>query len=233
MKEFFLLLNETYYSEAILFIIQIIAAIAGIRLSKNHHEAIPFIIYIILDILLLIAGWFIAVVLHYPAWAINYFELSNFGISIVEVLVYYQFFIRLFNNSTIQYYLLQIRKIYLLLVIVCLVGWLLKNDYLLNYITKLTEVIGLIFLLAPTLFYYRYLLNNTATYSVFDRPSFWIVTGIFFYALASIPLLLIARYITRETEMGRIIVTALYYTPYIVHFILLTKAFLCRKPLMI
>lgn len=233
MKEFFQLLGETYYSEAILFIVQVIAVFAGIRLSKKYKEAIPFIIYISLDILLLTAGWFIAVVLHYPPWAINYFELSNFGISIIELLIYYQFFIRLFNNSTIQYYLLLIRKIYLLLVIVCLVGWVLKNDYLLNYITKLTEVAGFIFLLIPTLFYYRHLLNNTATYSIFNRPSFWIVTGIFFYALASIPLLLIARYITRETEMGRIIVTALYYTPYIIHFVLLTKAFLCRKPLTI
>lgn len=233
MNRFFQLLGETYYSEAILLLVQTVAVILGIRLSKKHKEVIPFLLYISLDILLLLAGWYVAVILKYPDWATNYFELSNFGISILELLIYYQFFLHLFKNSPIKKHLFLIRKIYLLLVVICLSGWFMKNDYLINYITKLTEVSGFIFLVIPSLYFFRLLLNNTSALSLFDRPSFWIVTGIFFYSISSIPLLLVARLITRQTELGRIIVTAVYYTPYIIHFVLLTKAFLCRKSLTI
>jgi hypothetical protein len=66
-----------------------------------------------------------------------------------------------------------------------------------------------------------------------QKPSFWIVTGCLFYSTYSLPFLLIAQKVLITNKQLFILLYSGHYITFSFVFIMLIKAFICRKPLTI
>ncbi len=62
-----------------------------------------------------------------------------------------------------------------------------------------------------------------------QHPSFWIVTGILFYASCSIPIFLLNDYINKNIPECYNIIFSLNYILYSILFLLFIKGYICRK----
>jgi hypothetical protein len=104
----------------------------------------------------------------------------------------------------------------------------------LTYVAEAVGALEFIFLVPPCFVYFYELLKNEPVVNLYQRPSFWIVTGILFYSVISIPYLLIDRFVyNNQYEHRYLLDLAFFYIPISLNFIFLTRAFLCKKTLTI
>ena len=103
-----------------------------------------------------------------------------------------------------------------------------------QYISTIISAFEFLTIVSLGLVFYKGLLQNNSKIKLFERPSFWIVTGIFFFSFLSMPYhLLFSLLVESKHEWRYILAAALFYLPYIMNFVLLIKAFSCKKPLTI
>ena len=159
---------------------------------------------------------------------------TNTLVSYVELLVYFYFFRKILEGDKIKKILIGLTVLYSIIIIIFITTkfGFITTRY--RYISYITGAIEFVFLLVPCVYYFLQLLKTNSNVRLSKRPSFWIVTGIFFFSLISIPYYLLNRYFTStEFELRNLFIAVLYYIPFIANLIFLIKAFLCKKSLTI
>lgn len=185
-----------------------------------------FLFYLLFDFAISIFDLFI-VPSHGVVRKNIFFSITNAIIGLIELAVYYFFFFHILVNKKIK------QALTLLFVILFILSLLyifrgfdsLKVSFV--FIGWLISVIEFLFLLLPCFTFYLELFVRKPIIDLFERPSFWITTGIFFYAIISIPFYLVGNLSYKQA----IIPALLYYAPIVLNLFFLTKAFLCQKPL--
>jgi hypothetical protein len=221
-----------YYSDILMLVVELIALTIAIRHSKKNKFYLLFVFYIGFDLLFLLANFYLLSSTKIrPTFKYEFRVTTNSLIGFVELWVYYYFFRSVLNNKIISRVLKIVQVFYLCLVLLFLFTRLrfISDDY--GYVSDLIEVLDFIFLIPPCIVFYFELLNNKSKLQLFERPSFWIVTGIFFYALVSIPFYLLQKSLNVSHNLQRLLVVAFYYLPFILNILFLTKAFLCKADL--
>lgn len=226
--------NNHYYIIPIMCIIEFTTITFGLLHLNGDKLRLVFTIYLIVDFCILITGFYVLV----DPWITKenhkaFFRNTNVIIAFVEISTYYYFF-----NLILQ------RKFKLLLLILFLI-------YLICIFIYFSETINLIastpihganivsalefcLLLPPCFLYFRQLFKTSSPLKLTKRPTFWIVSGIFFFSLISIPYYLLMSYFVQSGYQYRTLLSsAFYYFPFTINFIFILKAFLCKKPLMI
>lgn len=228
-------LEERYYGDLIMAFFELIAIITGLILVRKDKTGIFFIAYLIFDFSILLIDYFILSSTFISKYRFNFFNnLSNTLISFVELLVYYHFFIKIIRNNMVIKVIKTLRVIFSIIIVSFMVTEFsfLTNRY--SYVSLLIGAIEFLFLLFPCLIYFYELLKNAPTISLYRRPSFWIVTGICFYSGISIPYYLLNRFVFSNQYEYRYLMGLLFFNiPFILNFIFLTRAFLCKKTLTI
>lgn len=101
-----------------------------------------------------------------------------------------------------------------------------------DYASDLIGTIELLFMLPPCLIFYYQLLNKHSGVNLFQRPSFWITTGIFSFSTITIPFYMINKFMfSKSYEIGYLLSATLFDIPFALNFIFLIKAFSCKKAL--
>lgn len=101
-----------------------------------------------------------------------------------------------------------------------------------DYISNILGVLEFILILPFCILYFIQVLDKISELNLAERPSFWIVTGIFFFSAISIPYYLLENFFLKSKFEFRYILSAtFYYLPFSINFIFLSKAFLCKKTL--
>lgn len=224
-----------YYTYPLLLIAEFIALIAIIRYKENSNTKKLFFVYVLVEFLLAITDNFLLIAPKSSFKFVYYFlNITNPIISLLELAAYFYYFRIFFKSRKIRNLLLTLFSIYFLIILAFLLTGFKFISPRLNYISNIVSVIEFCFLLPPCFFYFLKIMNSHSEMKLFKRPSFWIVTGIFFNSIISIPHYLIGPfYISNNFENRNILVAIFLYFPYAINFILLSKAFLCKKTLMI
>lgn len=226
--------QKEYYTELVLLIFELIALITCIFHARKSFIGKLFIFYIATDLTLYLAHYYL-----YLQDNINYnkqlfYSTSNVYISLVELLVYYFFFYKVLNIRKYRPVFLILASIYTILAITYIFT---KFNFISNrstYYSFLLTAIEFCLLIPPCILYYRQLFNFIKSDPLTKRPSFWIVTGIFFYSLISIPYFLLTVYFSESKfQYQGILNSLLFNIPFSINFIFITKAVLCKKPLTI
>ncbi len=93
-------------------------------------------------------------------------------------------------------------------------------------------VIEFFFLIVPCVFYFAELFSKPSAKSLFQRPSFWITTGIFFYTFISIPYYFIIEYLLKSNYHYYYEFNVIFFAiPYGITFLFLSKAFTLKTEL--
>jgi hypothetical protein len=229
------LLDDRYYGDLIMAIFELIAIIVGLLHVRKDKIAIFFLGYLIFDLLILIWGYYLEISPFTTNHEYSVFvAFTNTLISLVELLVYYYFFFSILRNKNMIKVLKTLGLIFCLIEMVFIITGFNFLTIRYSYASIVIGVIELLFLIPPCFAYFFELLTNDPIINLFERPSFWIVTGIFFYSVISIPSYLIDRFVNHyHYQVWGLMNLLLFYIPIAINSVFFIKAFLCKKTLTI
>ncbi len=236
--DFYRLIEEFrkyYYTTLLMLIVELAALIIGLLYVRKEKAGRFFITYIAFDFCILLAVLYMETNLRISRTFHSYFQdTTNTLVAYVELLVYFYFFKKVLKGNRIKVILTRLAVIYSVIIIIFLATKFVFDTNRYSYIAYITGAIEFIFLLVPCIYYFLHLFKANSSLPLTDRPSFWIVTGIFFFSLISIPYYLLNRYFfSTQYELRYLFNAVLYYIPFTANFIFLIKAFLCKKTLTI
>lgn len=224
--------NNNYYTIPLMWIIELTTIIICIINSKKEKAKYVFLTYLVIDFCILLVGFYVQIDPSISRGENKaFFTNTNVIIALVEITIYYYFFhlLGIYNNKKI------LTGLYITYLFCVFIYFSKKINFIASTPIHGTNIVGaieFILLLPPCFLYYKHLLKTTSILTISERPSFWIITGIFFYSLVSIPYYLLMSYFTQTRyEYKGILSAAFYYIPFTINFIFLSKAFLCKKPL--
>lgn len=227
--------KKYYYTELIMWIIELTVILIGLKFIRKQPSGKLFLLYLICDFVFLnIDLYLVSSQPHGRKIYANFIWISNSIISIIELIAYNFFFIALLKSYSIKRFLRILTGIYITSIIALLFWHLNYSIQNLQYIAKLFGTVGFIFLIFPCISYYYQLLNTVSYVNLLNRPSFWIICGIFFYSFISIPYYLIDTYLTENKYLYKPqLVAGLFVIPFTINFVFLIRAFLCKRDLTI
>jgi len=226
------LLDEQYYGSVLAALLEVFAIITGCVFVRKDRIGKLFLAYLILDFLILASYFSIISIFNISPRKLSFFvNPVNIIISFVELFVYCHFFINVIQNKSIIK-LIRILRFAFIGIIGLLISLEINFFTKRYYISEMVAACEFLLLLLPCFAYFYELLNSDPAQNIYQRPSFWIVTGIFVYSLISIPYCLIDGFVMDHGfEQRRLLDLALFYAPLGINFILLAKAFFCKKAL--
>lgn len=233
LEKIFIEAKRGYYSELVLWVVELITIIIGIVFVRRQLIGKLFLFYLIFDFVLLNIGFYLLIdsqrtskiMLHFIAY-------SNCVIAFVEILVYYFFFIKVVQNKLIVPLFKTISVLFVVYLTLTLVEFQTFEKWSSVYLEKIFASVAFMCLLVPCILYFFEILTIKSDVDLVNRPSFWIVTGIFFYSVIAIPYNLVDIYLLKHNYPYKpIISVALYMVPFTMNFVFLSKAFLCRRKL--
>ena len=222
----------TKFGEPIMTICEVFALTICVFYSMKSNVGKVFFCYLLFDFLILLFDYYLmyfsppeqkkSMVLIY---------ITNSCISEVELGVYYYLFNQILQSVTIKY-LMKASFVLFTAFFVMLILFDRRDSY--RYISGIVGAVEFLLLLVPCFAYYFQLFSITTSEDLLKKPSFWIVTGIFFYSAISIPYYLIGNFLqVNKYHFTTQLTTFMFYIPFSFNLLFLTKAFLCKKPLTI
>ena len=222
-----------YFAEIVLLISELTALLLAYTFMRKTNIGKFFIFYILFEFTLLIVDQLLLSNSNLSThFTYQFLNITNPLISFVELSAYYYFFHKVISNPRMQTLIKTLFLIFSILMIVFLITKFRFISPRLNYMANLISVIEFAFILPPCFAFYYQMMNTMSEFKLLDRPSFWIVTGIFFFSIISIPHFLIGSYyVSNKIEIRSLLIAAFLYFPFSLNFIFLSKAFLCKKTL--
>ena len=226
--------SKTYYIKPVLLVCILIAFFIGIKFYKKEKSHLLFLIYalfsfitlLILDISTIKNG-----LSHKAHWVIT--ETGNTILEISEFLIFFYYFLKILNIKLVKVLL----KILVLPFITLTVFFFVKifdPNFSQNQICAFSfkiNVLEFFLLLFPCLIFFYNLFSKEASQTLRKSPSFWIITGIFFYCITSLPFLLVGDNLAFNNRELYDLMFAIHYTSLALLFLALAKAFQCKKSL--
>ena len=190
-------LTESFYTDGICFLMTIIGFITAIKRKERHKSLSVFLFYFgayfILKSIFFVPG-FVSHSFFYNVW--YKVELySDFIFTFFEYFVFRFFFKSVFKSLKNQIVLTLISYIFVTLFLVLYI-----NDILLVKTLRIQTIQNLfsiqaVSLLIPCVLYYIEIFKKTPSFNLTNEPSFWVVTGLSFFMLCTLPYSIFLNYI--------------------------------------
>lgn len=224
-----------YYSPLIMFIVETLTLVIAIKFGRKNKLGWAFIFYIAFDLSIHITDIILNSLSNIPQKSFSRFlYYTNALIALIEFLTYNYFFYLVISNKKIKKIIRLFSVLYLLLIFAYVTTGFRFLTNRRHYVSNALGAFEFILLIPICLYFFKQLLKANTKLKMFERPSFWIATGIFFYASISGPYYLLYDYIRGEYHsLIYLSSTILYYLPFTINFIFIIRAFLCKKNLTI
>jgi len=229
---------KLYYTELIWLICSAIALLVGIR---NYRKEMTYQLLLIYTVSSIWENIGQRIVKHsFSLEGINstaYVESTNTFFSLVEITTFAYIFKKLLKTKLFK---ITIEVIWLIFSALCVYflykifeGHLPQNE-IKNYsfILNSIEFFILLFLCLP--FFYQLLVREfTQVVPISKSPAFWITSGLFFYCIVSLPILLIGDKLFTTNYDLLLIVVSIHFASNSLLFLCIAKAFSCKTTLTI
>ena len=228
--------ERNYYMETLWFFCMIVALFIGLKNYRKGKIHLYFIIYILSGLIIFPTILFILATNYMKSWENTIIiESCNTVFSIIEIAVFYNYFNKLLKTKSV----LVVMKFCLLTFAILSITFFLKlgNPQLLisdiSSFSYLLNTAEFFFLLLPCLvfFYESINIKTIITKSLKETPSFLISSGLFFYIIVSLPLLLIGNTLKSYSQNLFHLMFGLHFLSLSILSLSLSKAFSCKTPL--
>jgi hypothetical protein len=227
-----ILLNEwrcSFYSDFLTFAGILIALIASIKFWRRNYLHYLFFIYIVVALIVLIvlpiSG---AVIFKVPTRTRSFLnEFANIIYLISEFVTLFFFFLHLLNHKVRREYFIAAAGLFGLSV-AYLSTKAFDNNFFINDLRHLVDLIfsvELLFFGGMCVYYFYDIVRDSSMTDLFQRPSFWIVSGLLLYCLAIAPFLVIAGIIINTHHSVYNILYAVHYVSLALFFLTIARAF--------
>jgi hypothetical protein len=213
----------------------VIALVSAIRFSQKEKLSYLFLIYIISAGLLFTSCELIGLaILDLRGRRVSiFFETANLCFAFIEYIVFYNFFLSILK-SKITKKIMGLFSIFFAIVIILFISKEFDYTFSRSEIYHYSDMVvssELLFLGILCIVYYSELLKAKPVTNLPQSPSFWIVSGLFFYCLLITPFFMISENLHNEYKQVYNVFYAAHYISFGLLFLALTKAFLCKRPL--
>ena len=223
------------YADLITPLFELIAISIGLLFVWKQKLGLFFLAYLTIDLLMWFCDIYVEASSHLSRrHRILFVGQTNLLIAFVELSTYFYFFSKILHNklwARVMKITLTIFTLSSIVLITTRFGFLTQR---ITYITDVVSTIEFLLLIPPYLIYFHELFSTDLSINLYQRPSFWIVTGIFFYSVISVPYYLVESFLLDNQPNYWPLTYLLFFSlPLAINFIFLAKAFLCRKSLSI
>ena len=224
--------SKTYYLKPILLIFISISFFVGVKFYTKESSYLNFLIYIIVSLILLIL---LDIDINKKGVSQRFrtiiIESENTFLEIVEFIAFYHYFFKILVTKTAKALMRIVIIPFIILTIIFYVK-IFDFEFSRNQIISLSykiNVIEFFLLFFPCLIFFYELFTIESKQKLTKSPSFWIITGLFFYCTISLPFLLIGDQLAVNNRELFYFMFAVHYASLIFLFFSFTKAFLCKK----
>jgi hypothetical protein len=238
-NQLFKIWSNFYYSQFLWFACTIFALIFGIKNYRKETSYTLFLIYCIFNLV----GLNICNDLIFAFIELNretrhvYIEIVNTVFAILETSTFFYLLKLTLKKNSIKYI---INFSWFLFILLCLTFFIItiNNKLPSKNIVQFSFTINYIefFLLFPfcILYYYNLLTTETENSITLSKsPSFWIISGLFFYIVVSLPFLLIGGNVYQTDRTVHFILASIHYISISFLLICIAKGFSCKTTLAI
>ncbi len=232
-------LEKLHYTSILWLICTLIALIFGIKHYRKEITYQFLLIYCLSSLIMM------NVIYNFILYSVNikndkriiYSETTNTLFAFVEISAFLYFFKQILGNKFIKklvniFWIIFFTSCSLFLIKMIDLNLsktqIRKNSYIIN-------IFEFLLLLPLCLIYFYQLLTKDQIKPVKlnDSPSFWIVSGLFFYCIVSLPFLFIGNKIYVSSPYLFYLMGSIHYTSISLLFLCLAKAFSCKKTITI
>lgn len=228
--------SKIFFSDILYILCLSVALVCAATFHRNSRIGKYFLVYLSIDLLLYFSNEYL---IYFSTLSLSFkvkvIWVTNAIVAFIELIVYLTFFKCLLPNKKPKKMLTCFQilfSIVMLTFIMNLAGVinLGSTKKFSHYVTT----IEFLLILIPCIMYYINILSEYSKEFLSQRPSFWVVTGVFQLTILSIPFYSINYFISfTDIDYYFELTGVLFYVPLAFNYLLLSKAFLCQKPLII
>jgi hypothetical protein len=232
MQGLFNQFSSQYYSGLIVLVMAISGLSISIIRKKEHYSLRLFPFYFIAYIILTLI-FYINVISYINSPSNQNISImvtgSDYIFTLIEFLIFMHFFYNIINSTSKKRLIALLITLFLLVYISYL-----ANDLILYRNIK-TDTVTIVYtlesavLLIPSIFYYFQVFTNPPTINLRKESSFWVVTGIFFSMICSLPYCIIENYLRKINSSLYVQLFAILYILYCLLFLMIIRAYLCQN----
>lgn len=217
-------MNEVFYALTQLFLIVsgLCAVIVGI-IKKNRNKEMRYIIYYPAASVI---ETITAPIINYESPKLKSMGVADMSTNIfllIEFVIIYHYFLQILKSKSKKKNLWVISVSYTLGIAFL---WVCKKTF--NNNPEILFVPQAICILYPTFCYFFESLKNPSRIELISEPSFWVISGLMLYFGCTLPLFLLNDFIDFSKGFEKSIFS-INFLCYGLLFILITKAYLCKK----
>jgi hypothetical protein len=217
--------KQSFYTDPILFISNIIILYISIKKKQNHFILKLFPIYLgsflILSIIFYCGIVFLSKSNYYKIFLVVK-HYTDFAVTLIELFVFGNLLLKVIKNWGIKNFITWG------LIIIIIGEILLFTDSVTYQVLENLYIIEDLFLLIPCVVYFVELFRSPPILKLLDEPSFWVVTGLFFFVVFTLPVTLLSGYLKKLSYELYVHFYAIVYLSYILLFLMICKAYLCK-----
>ncbi len=236
MQEFMPEIHETityaskfYYSKIALWIAVSIAIYYCIKKVNNDKIYSTLLVYLSMELFLGVIDNFISPNKNLSIKTKSYFiNISNITISLIEFYFFSTLHKRALDRPSSKLY--KILGGILLLFTTIIISYLLSSRG--EELLRLTYTLGsieFVFIFYLSIDYFKNSIKDIPSLSLFERGSFWCFLGSLFYCAISAPFYIVGpKFPTGIQSFDTILPAVMYYLPYTILFICISKGLQCK-----
>jgi hypothetical protein len=221
--------RDNYYTDLACLFIAFIGIIVSLRIT-NASKIKMFRYYFLAFLFLRVFSYFA----HY-----SYYTQNKLSPIFSRASIYLDYFFTVFEFSIFAGYIYNFsyKKIvlytstafYLSTTILFIFYTMTKHHLVVLSLTNLFTIQA-VSLLIICISYYIKIFKDAPDLILLNEPSFWIITGLTFFMLSTLPFSLISPYLIRNTVLYRNLFS-IFFIFYCILFLMIIRAFLCRQVL--
>jgi hypothetical protein len=223
-------LESVFYTPILLYLAIIISLFVQNKNASKDTFNVAFRSFTVLAFLVLVASDFHLLIKKSSATTIRFNQVVNVIYTVGELIIFLFYFQYLFKSNFFRRITYVIFSLTALLVGYFIHALIFDG----NYITPVDILCNFelsILTLCSLVYFYR-ILNDPADTDLLKIPSFWIICGLFFYCIVSIPFFFIATDLFYHFNALYKALFGIHYIFLAIFFLLIAKAFSCKQPQM-
>ena len=231
MKRLLSMWENEFYTNPLLLICTIISFYISIRQGKKFQHLRFFSFYFGSYIILTLVVYIGIATLYHTAKYKLYLTVENcldFTVSLIELLIFSYFLFFILKHSFIRKFIILFTSIIIFFFIYLLIVDFVNYHTLKSRTLQKLYITESLFLLFPCIGYCIELFRYPPVSNLLNEPSFWVITGIFFFIVCTLPTTILSIYLRNLNYAIYLHFYAITNVCYILLFIMICKAFLCK-----
>lgn len=228
MKGFFEYWQTDFYSGAVTFLLAVVVFIVSLQRKKQHPQLKPLIFFFLAYILgELVRAVDRGIGVDRPLRA----KISTY-LDVVETIIEFFAFFLVIKNYIVSVKIKKILKplsfLFIVPATVCFVYYKFAHGKIDQYFLQAFFTFQAFLLIVACALYYVDLFTKEPKLKLMDDPSFWVITGLAFFMLCTLPFSILGMHLIKVDFQLYVQLFMIFEVFYWILFLMIIKAYFCK-----